>query len=154
MADGVSSVGSEACQRSAMCLHLWVCVCVCVESRSERNARHSGCESGQLSNTAMSAWHFPSYECFLGGFFSLCLSLIVFSSFIHLFSTSLLPVFPHLFFPLFLWLCFYLSSLWPRSLLLSPRLSAGRGKCRRSFSKRQYSDNCSVVTVTWQGSHG
>lgn len=114
----------------------------------------AGLESSQ-THPAMSAWHSPapvfvffafSLSCFLSSLH--CLSSLSF--FFHpassLSVSQFSPSHPSLFVS-------YLGSNF-HSPFLSLALSAGKGECRRSFSNWQYTDNCFLVTVTWQGLPG
>lgn len=118
---------------------VFVCVCACVcllytervvcEGPSECRGRAHGCGSGELSNRSSNvSLTFSSSE-------SLC-SLLSLSLSVSLFIY---------FFPLSVTVFSYFSLH-----RLSPSLShsAGREECRRSSSKRQYTDNCFLVTVT------
>lgn len=112
-----------------------------------RAAGRSGWGPGEHSNyPAMSAWHSLSPSlCFAhspsSDFHSSFLSECIFhnqSSFLWLVVDLALSHSPSL-------------SALSSCLLLTSFLSAGREECRRSYSNRQYNDNCFLVTVTWQG---
>lgn len=119
-------------------------------------ARHRGCRPGELSNSNVSL----TFSCSTSLFSLLCLTCFLFSSSTLLSLSSPPTPTPPNFLSLFCYSSlspfFFVSYLGSNfhSLSRSLSLSAGKGECRRSFSNWQYTDNCFLVTVTWQGLPG